>query len=290
MSKIEQIEAFISVVEENSFAAAARRLGVSTPAISRQIARLESSLNAQLLKRTTRQITLTEVGSQYFQYCKKALSELSEAETVIAAGQSEAVGTLSVLCSRYFATKHLIPQLAQFMALNPKLQVKLELAERFPNFAEENIDIVFGVSMEGPPELVRKQVAMTRYVLCASPDYLQKYGMPQTATDLKNHRYITHSMRVPSTVITFKNKKEIFIEPILWLNDSYAMRECAIQGMGIVKLHDYVVQDALNDKRLIEILPELQEPQLPMYLYYRQSRYLQAKVRRFIDFYTGKLS
>lgn len=285
MSKLERIAAFIEVVEANSFAAAARKLGVSTAAISRQVARLEADLGVSLLQRTTRQLSLTELGSQYFQQCKKTLGELTEAELLLAGSQSEARGLLRVTSSRYFALKYLIPRLAEFRALNPKLQINFELAERFPDLAQEGIDILFGVSMEGPAELVRRRVAVARYVLCASPDYLKKYGTPKTPGDLSQHLYITHSMRKPDNLIKLKDGKELYMKPVLWFDDSRAMRECAIKGMGMVNLHDYIVADALRDGTLKELLPEYQEKQQPVYLYYQQSRYLQPKIRRFIDFY-----
>lgn len=286
MSKFDRIAAFIAVVEENSFAAAARKNGVSTAAISRQITRLEADLKTQLLIRTTRQLRLTESGLQYYQCCKKTLGELVDAERAISTSQQEATGLLHITSNRYFATKYLIPHLSDFMASNPKLQIKIELAERFPNLAAENIDLVFGVSLEGPPELVRKRVAMTRYVLCASKDYLSRYGTPKVPADLSKHRYITHTMRKPDNVVTFKGNQAIYIEPVLWLNDSRAICECAMLGIGIIKLHEYIVADLLRDGHLIEILTEFQEPEIPVYLYYQQSKYLQAKIRRFIDFYT----
>ena len=164
MSKLEQITAFITVVEENGFAAAARKQRVSTAAISRQVSYLESALKVQLLRRTTRQIALTEIGARYYQQVRKALDDLRKAELAIVESQAIATGTLTVLSSRYFATDYLLPRLAEFMALNPALKVNLELAERFPDLAQEGIDILFGVSMEGPPELVRKRVSETRYV------------------------------------------------------------------------------------------------------------------------------
>ncbi|CAN5440247.1 LysR family transcriptional regulator [soil metagenome] len=286
MSKFDRIPLFISIVEENGFAKAARKKQISTAAISRQMAALESELGVQLIQRTTRQMKLTEVGVDYYQRCKKALTELQEAESAIIGSQHEATGILNVTSNRYFALTYLVPTLAKFMQQNPKLRIKLELAERFPDLAEENVDILFGVSWEGPAELVRKRVAMTRYVLCASPRYLQQYGTPQTPEELMQHQYITHSMRTSNNVIQFKDGKEVYVEPLLYLNDSYTMRECAIRDMGIVKLHDHIVTDALEDGRLIEILVAYIEPEQAVYLYYQQSRYLQPKIRRFIDFYT----
>jgi DNA-binding transcriptional LysR family regulator len=286
MTHFSQIATFIAVVEQNSFAGAARLQGVSTAAVSRQVSRLEAELRTQLLHRTTRRVTLTEIGAQYYQQCKKALSELMEAERSISASRSVATGTLSITSSRYFALQYLLPRLPEFMARNPALEIKIELAERFPDLEKENIDLIFGMSVPGSPELIRKRVATTRYVLCASPDYLKKQKAPKVPEDLRRHRYITHSMRQPDNAVNFKNNQKIMVNPVLRINDSQALRECAIQGMGIVHLHDYIVLDALQDGVLIELLKEFQEPRQSVYLYYQQSRYLQPKIRHFIDFFT----
>ena len=289
MSKLNWIYSFLLVVDENSFAAEDKKQGISTAAISRHISLLEASLKTKLLTRSTRRLTLTEIGSQYYQSCKKVLLELEAAETAIDSSQLEAMGLLRVVSNRYFAMKFILPHLPEFMSQHSKLQVNIELAERFPDFTQENIDLIFGVSIEGSAELVRKKVATTRYVLCASPAYLAQYGMPQKPSDLSQHHYITHSMRQPNNIIQFKNNKEVQVNPILWLNDSLAMCECAKRGLGIIKLHEYIVKDALRDKTLIEILSYFQEPTLPVYLYFQQNKYLQPKVRRFIDFYTTEL-
>jgi DNA-binding transcriptional LysR family regulator len=288
MSKLEQIEAFISVIQENSFVAAARKLDISTAAISRQVSRLEKNLGAQLLMRTTRQIALTEIGAEYYKHCQKALAEIREGDELILGAQAEPVGILNLTSNRHFANEYLIPHLAEFIKLYPKLILNLELAERFPDFTEENIDILFGVSLEGPPNLVRKRITKTRYVLCASPDYLQKKGIPKTPDELINHDYITHSMR-PDNYIYFRGNKKISLQPILYLNDCQAMLECAIRGIGIVLLHDYIVRDAINKGLLIEILQPFQESEKAVYLYYQMQRYLQPKIRHCIDYFTKKI-
>lgn len=285
MNKLAWITTFIDVVEENGFAAAAKKQKISTAAVSRQIARLEQMLGVQLLKRTTRQFSLTEIGQQYYEHCKNALNEITTADRLVAGSRQEPSGLLKVTSNRYFAEEYLLPRLPKFMATYPKLRLNLELAERFPNLAQENIDVLFGVSMEGPVDLVRKPVMSTRYVMCASPAYLKQHGIPKTPNDLVKHHYITHSMRKPANIITFKHSKEIHIDPILSLNDSRAMCQCAIQGLGIVKLHDYMVADAIQSKQLIEILSDYQEPKITVYLYYQSSRYLQPKIRKFIDFF-----
>lgn len=285
MSKLDQITAFIDVVEENGFAAAARKQGISTPAISRQINHLETTLGTQLLFRTTRQISLTEIGSKYYHHCKKMLAELTQAEEEILGSQKEALGVLNLTCSPYYAYRSIIPRLPEFQAQNPKLRIKLEIAERIANFNEEDVDILYGISAEAAPELIRKRIATTRYVVCAAPSYLKKFGTPISPNDLFKHKYITHSIRKPFDMLKFKNHEEIYLEPAFSINDTTAMRDCAVLGMGIIKVHDCVIEEELRDGRLVELLVDYQAPSFSVYLYYQQNRFLQPKIRRFIDFY-----
>ncbi|MCS5710188.1 LysR substrate-binding domain-containing protein [Candidatus Berkiella aquae] len=287
MNKLECIATLITVIEENGFSAAARKLKLSTPAISRQITALENDLGITLLKRTTRQIALTDPGLRYYEECKQIIHALQLTETALKSSQQQASGQLHILSNRYFADKFLIPRLPDFMQQHPLLTIKIQLAERFPDFRKEDVDLAFGISMEGPPDLIRRQVDLTRYVLCASPGYLQKYGTPQNPKELIKHHYITHTMRQPDNMIMLDNHQEILVKPILWLDDSRAMCDAAISGIGLVRLHDYVVQDALACGQLQEILPEYHQQTVPVYLYYEKSRFLLPKIRRFIDYYTA---
>lgn len=286
MNKLECIYAFIAVIEENGFAAAAKKHKVSTAAISRQISTLETHLGVSLLKRTTRKVSLTDHGQLYFMECKQTLAGLANAEALLTSSKQEARGQLHILSSPHFAENYLLPKLQTFMHSHPLLTVKIDLSERFPDFGKETVDIAFGISMEGPAELVRRQVASTRYVLCAAPSYLEKYGTPQTPKDLIKHQYITHTMRQPDDMIMLEGNNPIFVQPVLWLNDTRAMCESAILGLGIVRLHDYVVNDALAQGTLSEILPDFHRQTVPIYLYYQKSRFLQPKIRKCIDYFT----
>jgi len=285
MNRLQYINAFIHVVEESSFVGAAKRLAISTAAISRHVSSLEKYLGVQLLKRTTRRISLTAIGIEYYQLCKTTLMHLVEAEHNITRDQKEVVGELCIHATRFLALSLILPKMPKFLAENPKLKINIEIAERFPDFMKEGVDILFGVSMDGPQELVRRRIMMTRYVLCASPKYLKKYGHPKSPNDLHKHIYITHSMRKPVDLITFKDGNEIYLEPLLRVNDIAAMRQCALQGMGIVKVQEYEIKEALEKGELIEILKEFRTSSYPVYLYYHQCKYMPAKIRRFIDFY-----
>lgn len=285
MNQFECINTFIAVIEENGFAAAGRKLKVSTAAISRQITALESYLGVVLLKRTTRKVMLTEVGLRYYEGCKQTLASLHATEMALKSSQQQANGQLHILSNRYFAEKFLIPHLNDFMQHNPLLTIKIQLAERFPDFSREDVDIAFGISMDGPDDLIRRQVVTTRYILCAAPSYLQKHSVIQTPYDLIKHNYITHTMRRPDNLIIVDDGLEILVNPVLWLNDSRAMCNAAISGLGLVRLHDYVVQDALANGTLCEILPQYHQQTVPVYLYYEKSRFLMPKIRKFIDYF-----
>lgn len=285
MNHAGKLETFINVVEAGSFAGAARKQALSTAAISRQISSLEADLKAVLLHRTTRKIALTDIGEQYYREVKIALERLQQAEHAIRHSLDNCTGTLHITCNRYFADIFLIPHLPGFMKQHPKLKVYLELAERFPDLKQEKVDIIFGVSLEGGPDMVRCSIGKTHYIVCASPEYLEKNGIPEKPADLRHHSYITHAMRKMPQKLSFKNNQEIFLEPDLSLNDAQLMRTCALQGMGIVSLHDYLVKDDLETGRLVEILKPFQEPAQSLWLYWQQSPWLEPKIRHFVDYY-----
>lgn len=289
MSQLEQIDTFVKVIENNSFAQAAKLLGISPAAVSKQINALEKRLSVQLLTRTTRKLALTNVGENYYQQCRRVLSELHDADALVSHVQKEPMGELRVAATSYFGSRYIVPYIAEFMALYPKVILHLELAERFPDLTRENIDILVGISMEGPPELVRRKIGSGYYILCATPAYLKKYGTPKKPTDLLQHRYIEHEIRYPSGIINFKGGQSIQVEPILFLNNSKEMQACALQDIGIVKLHQYAVKDVLKEKKLIEILPECRDSPKNVYLFYQHSRYVQPKIRHFIDFLINKM-
>lgn len=290
MNKLQNMLAFVAVVEANGFAVAARKQKISIANISRRVSQLERQLGVQLLRRTTRQLSLTEIGNQYYEQCKKTLSELAEIEAAISEGQNDAVGDLHIMSTPQLCLRFLLPKLAEFMEQNPKLQIKLEIAERLPDFNQSEVDLFFGGSFEGTLDIVRRRICTTRYILAASPDYFKKYGTPKKPQDLSEHRYIAHMARLEDSTITFNRDKKIFVKPTLWLNNTILMKQCAMKGMGIVNLHDYVIADVLANKQLVEILPEYQKKSVNVYLYYKKTKYLQAKIRRFIDFYAPTFS
>lgn len=289
MSHLDEIEAFVQVVENNSFTLAAKILGISAAAVSKQINALEKRLTVQLLTRSTRKIELTEVGLTYYQQCQRILTELNEADMLVSQMRKEPNGILRIAASNYYGERYIIPYLAEFMSLYPKVELHIDLAERFPNLAQENIDVLIGTSLEGPPDLIRRKICAGQYVICATPTYFKKYGTPKKPADLLQHRYIEHSMRHPAGMINLKNDQTVTVKPILFLNNTKEMITCALQNIGIIKLHHYALENLIKSQQLCEVLSEYRDIKRNVYLFYQASRFVQPKIRHFIDFVVKKM-
>ena len=278
------------IVEEGSIVQAAKSLKITKAAASKQLIDLESSLNTQLLHRTTRSLNLTDAGQSFYQSAKKIFMTISEAESVITRTREKPSGVLRVTSHRYFGERYIVSHLKEFINLYPDLKIDLELADRFPDLEKENIDVLCGVGHEGPDYLVRKKVLSTYHILCASPRYLKKYGIPKTPNDLKQHRYITHSFRNPDNLLVFSNHKEIYLDYHVRVNDAQAMLKCALQGLGIAKIFNYFVEELIRKGELIELLPKYREPQKSLYVFYQQHKFIQPKIRLFLDFLYEKIA
>lgn len=286
MSKFDRLATFVAVFEEGSFAACARKAGISPAAVSKQISLLEQELGFELLHRSTRRLKLTEAGASYFEQARRVLREMAEIDALGLEMRAEPFGSLKVSSQRYWAETYIIPRLGQFLKTYPKLQLTLELMERIPDLDREEIDIVIGLSRSLSMNSIQKTIGHTHYVLSASPSYLKKFGTPREPQELRAHRYINHVLRIPVHTMQFKDGLEVYVEPYLLLNDTGAMKQCAVNGLGIVKLHRYVVEDELQKGSLVEILPEYNEPKQPIFASYSAHKHVPPKIRCFLDFFT----
>jgi DNA-binding transcriptional LysR family regulator len=289
MPDFSQMKTFVLTSELGTLAAVARKLGISPAAISKQLTRLEEELGLQLLVRSTRRIELTEVGVNYCFQCKRILEEVEEASALISQVKAVPHGVLKVVSGRHFAASYIVPHMKEFLLLYPKIELSLELAERVPDLNAEPIDVLIGMSISATGDAIQKRITTTRYAYCASPDYLKQFGTPEKPQDLKNHRYITHSMRKPDNELLFSNKEVVVITPYIRVNDVQTMLNFALDGLGIVKLHHYVVKEYLEKGLLKELLIAYNTSEVPIYAAYPQRRFIASKVRCFIDFISEKL-
>jgi len=279
------LQSFVHVVEEESFASAAKKMKISTSAISKQINKLEEILGLQLLVRTTRRMVLTPPGILFYDQCKSILMRVEEAQDMIGELHAEPQGRLNVVAARYFAKQFLNPSINAFLTKYPAIYLNLEWAERMPDIEKEGVDVVIGMSVPAESaNIIQKRIMSTRYVFTASPAYLKKHGTPKKPVELSTHRYLTHSMRKPNSTLLFSDHEPVQIKPYLQINDAETLLDFTIQGMGIMKTHEYVVSEAIQQGKLVEILKPFSQEEVPIYVAYPQRRILSRKIRCFIDF------
>lgn len=289
MPELPQLETFVLTSELGSLAAVARKLGISPAAVSKQLTRLEKELGLQLLVRTTRHIELTEVGINYCLQCRRILEEVEAASALVSNVKATPHGILKVVSGRHFAASYIVPHIREFLSKYPDIELNLELAERVPDLNAEGIDVMIGMSISATGDAIQKRIATTHYSYCASPKYLKQCGTPKHPADLKSHRYITHSMRHPDNELQF-DKERITLNPYMRVNDTQTMLNFALDGLGVVKLHHYVVKQHLERGALQQILTAYSHAEVPIYVAYPQRRYIASKVRCFIDFIAAKVS
>lgn len=277
---------FVEVVNRSSMAAAAKHLRITPAAISKHILNLENELEIQLLQRSTRRIALTHEGRLYFEHAKSILSAYKEAENAISYSKEEPSGTLKIVCGPQIGNLFVIPHLKEFLSRYPKIRLNIMSTQTMPDLEKEKVDVIVGLTSGIPSYCIQRVLTYARWIFCASPDYLEKFGEPKKPSDLVKHQIITRVQRQPNNVIEFKKGKPIIFEPYIYYDDTRAIRKCALEGLGIVQLHDYIVAQDLKENRLVEILSkytELKKP-IPVSLYYFPASHVHLKVRCFVDF------
>lgn len=278
MVKLDLLEAYICVIENNSFNLAAKQLKKSSAAISQKITALEKQLKVELIKRSTRNLEVTPIGHAYYEQCKKIVKEIDKGNKLIQTQHIEPSGVLRVACPII----SYIPKIAAFQNKYPDVQLIIDCNERIPDLVKDKIDIIVGMTLAPPDGYVRKSIGKVRYCLCGSKKYFKNHGTPKTPQDLIHHRYIAHSMRYNENQIHL-DTGTVPMQPWIWLNNTQAMLKCAIDGIGLVKLHNFVVEQALESGDLTEIFSELQSEE-PLYINYLYTQYLDPKIQLLIEF------
>lgn len=287
MHDINDLLLFAHVVKVRSFSEAARRLGVSKSRVSKAVARLEGDLGVRLLHRSTRSLSLTEVGEAYFEHCDRILEELSLADTAISRLHQEPRGKLKISAPVAFSTMHVASALPDFMACYPDLTVDLTISDRLVDLAEEGYDIALRISREPGQNLVARQLAPIRRMICASPAYLARRGMPLAPADLVRHNCLSYTFLDTQEVWHLKGGDGDVAIPVsgtLRINDDEALSQAVLGGLGLAMLPTFIVGRDLQDGRLVEVLPGFVPTERFIYAVHLPNRHLPPKVRAFIDF------
>jgi DNA-binding transcriptional LysR family regulator len=287
MDKLASIRAFTRVLQQRSFAAAARELRLSRSAISKYLIELDQELGAQLLRRTTRTVTPTENGQAYYERCIAILADLEEADLAVGALQSEPRGLLRVNAPMSFGTLHLGRAIADFMEKHPQLQIQLILSDQLIDPVQEGFDVTLRIADLAPSSMIARKIAPALRVICAAPSYLARRGTPSHPDELTAHDCLSYGHLATGTQWKLSGKDGdhwIRVPWTLCTNNAEVLRDAAVRGRGIALLPTFIAGADLQAGRLRTILTDFKAPEIDICAIYPETRHLSIKVRLFIDF------
>ncbi len=296
MSRLQAMELFAGAVREGSFSAAGRRVGLSPASAARHVASLETELGVQLFNRTSRSLTLTEAGQEYYARIEQILRDIQEAEDAATALQSTPRGMLRVHSRLMFGMRVVTPLIPLFQQRYPELRVELRLSEKPAQLQDHEFDVDLCIGT--PPDLQLKQRLLLRSerILVVSPGYLETNTAIGTPADLLRHRCLTYWTGPEGIVWRFmkgEQMEEVPMPGTFSSNNGEVLRQLAIAGHGIALLDDYTVQKDLREGRLARVLPEWRATNTTfgsgIYAVFHQTRFLPAKTRAFLDFLAEQL-
>lgn len=283
--RLKGITPFVASVEQGSFTAAAEVLHLTSSAVSKSVARLEARLGSRLFERTTRKLMLTDAGQAFYETCTRVLTELGEAESVLAAQRSIPVGRLRLGVPNTFGRMHVVPLLTQFCLEHPEMQINIGFSDRFVDLFEERVDIAvrIGGPTEYPDSLGHRFLGNERLMFCASPAWLAKNGMPASLEALSQHRAIVYDRLDGSTSAWHLKSSDgrTTKREVPWrmaLGDGEAQVQAVVAGLGVAQMASWLVEKELKSGELVPILPELDVEGLPLYIVWPRKKQLTPKV------------
>jgi len=287
MDRLEAMSVLLAVAEAGSISGASRKLKVPLATISRKVSELEAHLNARLLMRSSRNISLTEAGQSFVAASRRILQDVSDAERDVSGENAMLKGELVLSAPIALGRFYLLPVVEEFLRDYPSIDIRMMLADRRMNLIEDHIDIGLRVGELNDFSLVAKKVGTVRRVVCASPAYLKRRGTPKTPADLKAHDCITFENTLSSQAWTFnvgKAKKSFPIHSRLIVSTAEAACDAAIAGVGLTRMLDYQVAAPLRTGALKLVLESCKSSPKPVHLIYEAGRHLPLKIRTFLDY------
>jgi DNA-binding transcriptional LysR family regulator len=293
MDRMASMAAFTKVVGAGSFSAAAREMQVSQALVTKQIQELESWLvGARLLNRTTRRLSLTEVGTAFYERAARILEAVEEAKDAAGALQTVPRGRLRINAPVSFGLLHLAPAITDFLQRFPDVSVEMLVNDRVVDLLEGEFDVGVRIGRLRDSSLIARKIAPIRLVVCAAPDYLARRGAPKTPDDLTKHdclEYTYFESRGEWRLLD-PNGKEIVV-PVsgrYLANNADVLRITAIAGGGVILCPTFIVGEDLRSGRLVRLLPDYPPPEQALHALYPPGRHLSAKVRSFVDFLVAR--
>ena len=287
---------FVKVVEAGSFSAAARQLGSSPSAVSRSIARLEKALAIRLLQRTTRKLRLSDAGEEVFRRCREMAGAAQAVMDLSGRFTREAEGLIRVSVPKAVGRYVIHPHMPEFLRRYPKVDVQLILEDRYVDLIDDNVDLSIRITDEPPPGLVGRELFPIEHLLCATPQYLAEQGVPQQPEDLREHSCIVLGETPADARWKFRQGSKsvtVGVRGRYAANHTGVRLDAVLQGIGIGSLPYFTARQALEEGRVIQVLPEwdfIASYHGGVWLLQTPTRYLQPKLRVFIDFLVERMA
>ncbi|MFN4308947.1 MAG: LysR family transcriptional regulator [Ferrovibrio sp.] len=292
MDFLAAMRVFVRVVETGSFSAVARETNTTQPTISRLVAQLEDHLGARLFQRTTRQVNTTEEGRQFYDYARRALEAVTEAESAVGRRHAEPEGMVRLAAPVVFSRLHLLPRLPRLLVRHPKLGLDLVMHDGFADLVGEGIDLALRVGEIDDPSLVVRRVGVTRRVIAAAPSYLEQRGEPQQPRELTGHDCIVYTRLASGNVWHFdgpQGPSAIPVQGRFQVNNSEGVREAVLMGLGIGVVPIWLFRDEIEQGHVRLLLADYEPLPLPMHIVYPSRRFVSPRVRAVIDFLNDEL-
>lgn len=292
MDQFGALTTFVCVVDEGSLSGAARSLSGSLTAVSRQISTLERHFGTKLLHRTTRRLALTDEGRLLYDRAKVLLGEIKDIHTLLSEGRSKPSGRLRIAAPLLMGRLLLAPMLPEFLRRYPAVSVDLHLLDRHVDMFEEGIHLALRIGYLPDSDLIARKLADIRMIVCASPSYLQRRGVPRTPAELGDHDCLAFSAMPGSTEWRFrhdgKSRLRIPISPRLWINSLEALVAAAKDGAGLVRVPAWQVTGELTSGELRRILEDFEPPPTSLHLLSQPAGLALPKARAFADYLAAK--
>ncbi len=283
MSAAAQMVIFAKVVEAGSFSAAARSLGQTRAAISKQIASLEGQVGAQLLNRTTRRMSLTEVGRAFYPHCARIAHEATEAEQLVASMQGAARGLLRISVPVTFGRRYVAPLVREFLDAYPEVELDLRLSDAAPDMIAESFDVALRIGTLRDTTLTARRLAPSRRIVCASPEYFERRGLPKTPDDLREHNCLLYTQLASPALWRFRGGS-VRVSGNFSVDHGESLRRAVLDGLGIAYMPTFIVGPDVAAGRLRAVLSSLIQSRQFIYAVYPRSRNPTPKVRAWVDF------
>ena len=287
MDRLSGMEAFVAVVEAGGFSAAAKKLGVSRAVVGKRVAALEKEMGAQLLHRTTRHVSTTGAGADFYERARLIVNEFAVAGQELTNNQIEPEGIVKLNAPMSFGQMHLTPIILEFMGQYPKIILQLTLSDRFVDVVAESYDLVLRIGEIEDSSLIMRRLATLRRILCASPNYLSEAGTPALPTELTSHRILHYGWNRTGThwqLVSGDEMTRIEVIPSFCANNGEVLAAAAVAGQGIAILPDFIADPELASGRLVQVLPDFEASTVELVALWPSNRLLATRVRILIDY------